>query len=82
MPSYLFVAILGVLIFSIFNFRPKDAGWHLPLAARVFISRRGRLDRSSVEEVAPGRAARGRCGICSRVCYRSGGIVFTTVVCH
>ena len=23
MPSYLFVAILGVLIFSIFNFRPK-----------------------------------------------------------
>ena len=33
------------------------------LAARVFISRRERPDRSSVAEVAPGRAARGRCGI-------------------
>ena len=38
----------------------RDAGWHLPLAARVFISRRGRLDRSSVAEVPPSRAARGR----------------------
>lgn len=41
----------------------RDAGRHLPLAARVFISRRERLDRSSVAEVAPGRGARGRCGI-------------------
>ena len=41
----------------------RDAGWHLPLAARVFISRRERLDRSSVAEVPPGSADRGRCGI-------------------
>ena len=41
----------------------RDAGLHLPLGARVFISRRERPDRSSVAEVAPGRAARGRCGI-------------------
>ncbi len=39
---------------------PQAAGRHLPLAARVFISRRGRPDRSSVAEVAPGRGARGR----------------------
>ena len=43
--------------------RAGGAGWHLPLAARVFISRRERLDRSSVAEAPPGRAARGRCGI-------------------
>ena len=35
------------------------AGWHLPLAAQVFISRRERLERSSVAEVPPGRGARG-----------------------
>lgn len=34
---------------------------HLPLAARVFVSRRGRLDRSSMTKAPPGRAARGRC---------------------
>lgn len=37
----------------------RDAGWHLPLAARVLISRRERPERSSVAEVAPGRVARG-----------------------
>ena len=41
------------------------AGWHLPLAARVLIPRRGCWRRSSVMGAPPGRVARGRVVVCS-----------------